>query len=250
MEIFLYGQDHLTSSKALKLAQKEIKGIFSEETRKKVVTSAKAVAEIAQGKLAVYGINTGFGPLCTSKISAEDTQTLQENLLKSHAVGLGEPVPVEISKLMMVLKLQALAQGFSGIRLETLERIAWMLEKDIIPVVPIQGSVGASGDLAPLSHLFLPLIGLGKVHFGGEITSTQKALHQFSKSPLSLGPKEGLALINGTQFMAAYGVKVVDRLNNLLIHADITGAMMLEGLMGSIKPFSAELHQLRPFAGK
>lgn len=249
MEIFHFGQDHLTSSKALKLARKEIKGIFSEETRKKVVTSAKAVAEIAQGEKVVYGINTGFGPLCTSKISAEDTLTLQENLLKSHAVGLGEPVPIEISKLMLVLKLHALAQGFSGIRMETLERIAWMLENHIIPVVPIQGSVGASGDLAPLSHLFLPLLGLGKVHFKGEITPTQKALSFFSKTPISLGPKEGLALINGTQFMAAYGVKVVDRLNNLLVHADITGAMMLEGLMGSIKPFSADLHQLRPFAG-
>lgn len=249
MEIFHYGEDQLTSSKALKLARKEIKGIFSEETRRKVLASAEAVAEIAQGEHAVYGINTGFGPLCTSKISAEDTQTLQENLLKSHAVGLGEPVPVEISKLMMVLKLQALAQGFSGIRMETLERIAWMLENDVVPVVPIQGSVGASGDLAPLSHLFLPLIGLGKVHFAGEIIPTEKALNHFSKTPISLGPKEGLALINGTQFMAAFGVKVVDRLNNLLVHSDITGAMMLEGLMGSIKPFSAELHQLRPFAG-
>jgi histidine ammonia-lyase len=249
MEIFHYGQDHLTCSKALKLARKEIKGVFSSETREKVLASANAVAEIAQGEHAVYGINTGFGPLCTSKISAEDTQTLQENLLKSHAVGLGEPVPAEISRLMMVLKLQALAQGFSGIRMETLERIAWMLENDVIPVVPIQGSVGASGDLAPLSHLFLPLIGLGKVHFAGEIIPTEKALIHFAKTPLSLGPKEGLALINGTQFMAAYGVKVVDRLNNLLVHADITGAMMLEGLMGSIKPFSAELHQLRPFAG-
>ncbi len=249
MEIFHYGQDHLTSSKALKLARKEIKGIFSEETRKKVEASANAVAEIAQGDQVVYGINTGFGPLCTSQISAEDTMTLQENLLKSHSVGLGDPVPVEISRLMIVLKLHALALGFSGIRMETLERISWMLEKDIIPVVPVQGSVGASGDLAPLSHLFLPLIGLGKVHFAGEITPTQKALNHFSKIPLSLGPKEGLALINGTQFMAAYGVKVVDRLNNLLVHADITGAMMLEGLMGSIKPFSAELHQLRPFAG-
>lgn len=249
MEIFHYGQEHLNSSKALKLARKEIKGVFSKETQRKVMDSAEAVAEIAQGEHAVYGINTGFGPLCTSKISPEDTQTLQENLLKSHAVGLGEPVAVEISKLMMVLKLQALSQGFSGIRLETLERIAWMLENDIIPVVPIQGSVGASGDLAPLSHLFLPLIGLGKVHFEGEITPTQKVLNHLSKAPLSLGPKEGLALINGTQFMAAYGVKVVERLNNLLVHADITGAMMLEGLMGSIKPFSPELHQLRPFAG-
>lgn len=249
MEIFHYGQDHLTCSIALKLARKELKGDFSLQTRSKVLASAQAVAEIAKGKSAVYGINTGFGPLCTSKISEKDTQTLQENLLKSHAVGLGEPVTTEISRLMLVLKLQALAQGYSGIQLETLERIAWMLEQDIVPVVPIQGSVGASGDLAPLSHLFLPLIGLGKVHFEGKISPTAEILKQFSKESISLGPKEGLALINGTQFMAAYGVFVVERFHNILAHADITGSMMLEGLMGSIKPFSPELHQLRPYIG-
>jgi histidine ammonia-lyase len=249
MNTFQYGQDQLTVGTALQLARKEIKGELSPETRNKVQASALAVANIAKGEKAVYGINTGFGPLCTSKISAADTQTLQENLLKSHAVGVGEPVPLEISKLMLVLKLQALAQGFSGIRLETLERMGWMLEYDVIPVVPIQGSVGASGDLAPLSHLFLPLLGLGKVHFNGKITTSRKALDHFNLAPIHLGPKEGLALINGTQFMAAYGVKVVDRLHNLLVHADITGAMMIEGLMGSIKPFSPELHQLRPFVG-
>ncbi|MFC5625090.1 histidine ammonia-lyase [Algoriphagus winogradskyi] len=249
MNTFQYGQDQLTVGTALQLARKEIKGELSPETRDKIQASALAVANIANREKAVYGINTGFGPLCTSKISAADTQTLQENLLKSHAVGLGEPVPIEISKLMLVLKLQALAQGFSGIKLETLERMLWMLENDVVPVVPIQGSVGASGDLAPLSHLFLPLLGLGKVHFEGEIYRTSIVFEKLGISPLSLGPKEGLALINGTQFMAAYGVKVVDRLHNLLVHADITGAMMIEGLMGSIKPFSPDLHQLRPFAG-
>ncbi len=249
MKTFHYGQDHLTASLALQLATKEIKGILSPETIAKVEQSAQAVAQIAQGEAAVYGINTGFGPLCTTRISAADTTTLQENLLKSHAVGLGDLIPEEISRLMLVLKIHALAQGFSGIRLETLERILWMLENDMIPTVPEQGSVGASGDLAPLSHLFLPLIGLGKVHFQGEIVKTQKALAHFSKDALALGPKEGLALINGTQFMAAHGVKIVDRLHNLLTHASITGAMMIEGLMGSIKPFTAALHQLRPFAG-
>ena len=215
MEIFNYGIDHLKASTALKLARKEIKGILSSETREKVQASSQAVANIAKGEKAVYGINTGFGPLCTSKISAADTQTLQENLLKSHAVGLGEPVPVEISKLMLVLKLQALAQGYSGIRLETLERMIWMLENDVIPVVPIQGSVGASGDLAPLSHLFLPLLGLGKVHYKGEIKLTAEVIERLGMKALSLGPKEGLALINGTQFMAAYGVTIVDRRHNL-----------------------------------
>lgn len=249
MKTFHYGQDHLTASIALKLAKKEIKGAFSPETIKKVKASAEAVAQIAQGEKAVYGINTGFGPLCTTRISAEDTTTLQENLLKSHAVGVGEYIPGEISRLMLVLKIHALAQGFSGIRLETLERILWMLENDVIPVVPEQGSVGASGDLAPLSHLFLPMIGLGKVHFDGAIQKAGEVLKKFGKSPLDLGPKEGLALINGTQFMAAFGVLIVDRLHNLLTHANITGAMMIEGLMGSIKPFKAELHQLRPYSG-
>lgn len=246
---FHYGRDHLTSSIALKIARKKIAGIFHPDTKEKVTASAKAVAKIAKGEQAVYGINTGFGPLCTTRISESDTRTLQENLLKSHAVGLGEPIPIEISKLMLILKIHALAQGFSGIQWETLERLAWMLDHDITPVIPMQGSVGASGDLAPLSHLALPLIGLGKVHYEGDIISAGKALHHFNMKPLALGPKEGLALINGTQFMAAFGVTVVDRLSNVLRNADITGAMMIEGLMGSIKPFSPELHELRPYTG-
>jgi histidine ammonia-lyase len=249
MKTFHYGQDLLTSSLALKLARKEMKGVFSHETLQKINTSSAAVAQIAKGEKAVYGINTGFGPLCTTRISSDDTTTLQENLLKSHAVGVGDYIPEEISRLMLVLKIHALAQGFSGIRLETLERIHWMLEYDVIPVVPEQGSVGASGDLAPLSHLFLPLIGLGKVHNEGAIQKAGEVLKKLNKAPLFLGPKEGLALINGTQFMAAFGVQIVEKLHNLLTHASITGAMMIEGLMGSIKPFTAELHQLRPFAG-
>ena len=249
MKIFHYGQDKLTASLALGLASGEIQGVFSPETVQKIQDSAQAVEKIAQGEAIVYGINTGFGPLCTSKISASDTRTLQENLLKSHAVGVGEPVDLEISKLMMVLKIHALSLGFSGIQWETVERIHWMLEQDIVPLVPIQGSVGASGDLAPLSHLFLPLIGLGKVSYRGSIQKSGEVLEMLGKKPLQLGPKEGLALINGTQFMAAHGVKVVQKLHNLLTHASITGAMMIEGLMGSVKPFSVDLHQLRPHTG-
>lgn len=249
MKTFHYGEDCLTASLALGLARREIQGILSPGTLQKIRHSAIAVEKIAQGDSVVYGINTGFGPLCTTKISASDTKTLQENLLKSHAVGVGEPVDLEISKLMLVLKIHALAQGYSGIQLETVERIIWMLENDFIPVVPIQGSVGASGDLAPLSHLFLPLIGLGNVHYQGKVQRTETVLTTLGKKPLQLGPKEGLALINGTQFMAAHGVKVVERMHNVLSHASITGAMMVEGLMASVKPFSAELHQLRPYVG-
>lgn len=246
---FQYGQEHLTASIALGIANGEIKGVLSRETRSRVKKSAAAVQEIVANGNPVYGINTGFGPLCTTLISPDQTQKLQENLLKSHAVGIGEPIPIEIAKLMLVLKLHALAKGYSGIRESTLDRILWHIDHNITPVVPKQGSVGASGDLAPLSHLFLPLIGLGRVHFKGEIMPTAKAFQLLDIEPISLGPKEGLALINGTQFIAAFGVKVVERLYNILAHADITGAMMLEGLLGSVKPFSAELHQLRPYAG-
>ncbi|WP_373496345.1 histidine ammonia-lyase [Aquiflexum sp.] len=246
---FHYGQEHLTASIALGIARGEIQGFLTEESREKVRASAKAVENIVANGKPVYGINTGFGPLCTTMISPDQTQKLQENILKSHAVGLGEPIPREIAKLMMILKLHALAKGYSGIQEQTLDRIMWHIEHDVIPVVPKQGSVGASGDLAPLSHLFIPLIGLGKVHYQGKTLTTAEALQQHQLEPIHLGPKEGLALINGTQFMSAFGVKVLDRFYNILAHADITGAMMLEGLLGSIKPFSAELHQLRPYAG-
>jgi histidine ammonia-lyase len=246
-QIFNYGTDHLTAKLALAISNGEIKGILSQSTRDKVLESSKVVERIAISDKAVYGINTGFGPLCTAMISAVDTRKLQENILKSHAVGVGEPIDSEISKLMLVLKLQALAQGYSGIKIETLDRMIWFLEIGATPVVPKQGSVGASGDLAPLSHLFLPLIGLGKVHYKGEITATAQLLQEYQMSPLQLGPKEGLALINGTQFIAAHAVKVVQRLENVLASADIISAMMIEGLQGSEKPFHAQLHQLRPY---
>lgn len=248
-QIFKYGTDFLTAKKALAISEGKIKGILSPGTREKVRQSSTIVENIAVADKAVYGINTGFGPLCTTMISAEDTRILQENILKSHAVGTGVPVPEEISRLMLVLKVQALAQGYSGIQESTLDRIIWHLETGAIPVVPIQGSVGASGDLAPLSHLFLPLIGFGQVHYQGRIISTAELFEEHQMTAIHLGPKEGLALINGTQFIAAHGVKVVEKLHNLLATADLSAAMMLEGLLGSIKPFSAELHKLRPFKG-
>lgn len=246
-QIFNYGTDHLTAKLALAISKGEVKGILSESTRAKVFESSQVVERIAISGKAVYGINTGFGPLCTAMISAVDTRKLQENILKSHAVGVGEPIDSEISKLMLVLKLQALAQGFSGIKIETLDRMIWFLEIGATPVVPKQGSVGASGDLAPLSHLFLPLIGLGKVHYKGKIIATAELLKDHHIQPLQLGPKEGLALINGTQFIAAHAVKVVQRLENVLSSADIIAALMIEGLQGSEKPFHAKLHQLRPY---
>ncbi|MFM1877366.1 MAG: hypothetical protein RLZZ241_232 [Bacteroidota bacterium] len=249
MNTFEFGAEQLTAGKALSLARGQIKGMINAHTRKRIQDCQHIVTDMANAGAPVYGINTGFGPLCTTRISPDQTNQLQINILKSHSVGVGTPIAPEIAKLMLVLKLQALAQGHSGVQECTLDRILWLLEHDITPVVPSQGSVGASGDLAPLAHLFLPLIGLGQVHFKNKVIPSKELYDVFKLSPLSLGPKEGLALINGTQFIAAHAVLVIEKLHNCLSQADIIGAMMIEGLQGSVKPFHPNLHQLRPFPG-
>lgn len=247
VETFHFGIDNLSSYKALAICNGTVKAVFSEEARKKVRASAALVAKIVDSNQVVYGINTGFGPLCTTSINAADTRKLQENILKSHAVGVGEPIEKELAKLMLILKVHALAQGFSGIQEETLDRILWHIEQDIIPIVPKQGSVGASGDLAPLSHLFLPLIGLGRVYYQNEVRETAYLFQELGMSAIHLGAKEGLALINGTQFILAHAVKAVSEFHRILMSADLIAGLMLEGLNASIKPFYKELHVLRPY---
>ncbi|MEM8998942.1 MAG: histidine ammonia-lyase [Bacteroidota bacterium] len=246
---FLYGEDQLTPGIALSIARGQTAGKLSGSVREKINKSAAIVQGIVDKGTPVYGINTGFGPLCTTKISKEETKHLQKNILQSHSVGVGAPIANELAKLMLILKVHALAKGHSGISLGTLERILWHLEHNAIPIVPSQGSVGASGDLAPLSHLFLPLIGLGKVNYKGTPISTEKWFKKAHLQALQLGPKEGLALINGTQFIAAHGILALEKLQFCLKQADIIGAMMLEGLQGSLKPFHEALHKLRPFKG-
>jgi histidine ammonia-lyase len=249
MHAFRYGEDLLTVGKALKICNGTLKAIFSESARRQIVSCQQNVKKIVGARRVVYGINTGFGPLCTKIISSEDTETLQNNILRSHSVGVGPPTPPEIVKLMMILKIHSLSKGYSGIRFETLQRIQWHLDNDLVPVVPSQGSVGASGDLAPLAHLFLPLIGLGSLWHNGEPQNTGDILKKYSQEPLKLAPKEGLALINGTQFISAYAVKVAEELQNCLDHADIIAAMNLEAMLGSQQPFLPELHALRPYEG-
>jgi histidine ammonia-lyase len=246
---FQYGSGHLTIGICLDIASGKCKGIIESEARECIRMSRAAVEEIVHHEKPVYGINTGFGPLCDTHISEADTSLLQSNILKSHSVGIGKPIPTEIAKLMLITKVHALAQGYSGIRIEVLERIIWHIDHDVIPVVPEKGSVGASGDLAPLSHLFLPLIGLGVVDDGGQTIPAKEVLSAYGLQPINLGPKEGLALINGTQFILAFAVKAVERLHQALERADLIGAMSLEGLMGSARPFDPRLHQLRPFQG-
>lgn len=249
MRIFNFGIDNLSPGLLLEMAKGEVKGEFNNEAIQKISKSHGDIKQIVESRKVLYGVNTGFGPLCTSIISKEETSELQNNILKSHSVGIGDPVSKEISRLMLILKIHSLSHGFSGISLTTLQRVRFLLENDIIPVVPSQGSVGASGDLAPLAHLFLPLIGLGKVYYNNKIYETSTVFQKEGIKPLELGPKEGLALINGTQFIAAFAVKILEKLHNCLDTADIIGAMTLESQLGSVKPFREELHKIRPFIG-
>ncbi|HBH49608.1 MAG TPA: histidine ammonia-lyase [Bacteroidales bacterium] len=246
---FHYGEDTLTVGIALDIARGKRKGILSEKNLKVVRKCRETVENIVHKQKTVYGINTGFGPLCTTLIGEEDTRTLQHNLLMSHSVGVGKNIPSEIAKLMLIFKVHSLSKGYSGVAVKTLERILWHIEEDIIPCVPEQGSVGASGDLAPLAHLFLPLIGLGTVNYQGEEFPTQKLFDLLNIEPIHLGPKEGLALINGTQFISAFASAALEKMQNCLDSADIIAAMNLEAMMGSVKSFDAELHSLRPYSG-
>ena len=246
---FKYGSDRLGVATASALAAGELMGHISADTEKRIRVSEQHVTEIVGSQKTVYGINTGFGILANTKISEEDTRILQHKILQSHSVGVGEPIPVEVARIMLITKIHALAQGYSGVQLETLQRLLWHLREDVIPVVPEKGSVGASGDLAPLAHLFLPLIGLGEVFHKGVRRPALEVLEKFGMAPVQLGPKEGLALINGTQFILAYAVKGVQRLHNCLEAADIIGAMSLEALTGTKSPFDERLHLLRPYRG-
>jgi histidine ammonia-lyase len=246
---FQYGSERLSVGAAIALANGSLKGAFPADAIQKIRASQQHVANIVNQNTTVYGVNTGFGILANTKISKADTHTLQHKILQSHSVGVGDPIPTEIAKLMLITKVHALAQGYSGVQWETLQRICWHIDEDIIPAVPEKGSVGASGDLAPLAHLFLPLIGLGEVFIGGKCIPAAEALNRYGLSPLQLGPKEGLALINGTQFILSYAVKAVQRLHYCLEAADIIGAMSLEALTGTKAPFDERLHQLRPFKG-
>jgi histidine ammonia-lyase len=247
---FRYGIDKLTVEVALNIARDQIKGVLTEETKAKIVSSFEAAQSIAKGDQLVYSINTGFGSLCTTKISLEETGKLQENLLKSHSVGVGSPIEYELSKLMLILKVQTLSKGYSGSSLKIVERICWHIDNNYISLVPKQGAVGASGDLAPLAHLFLPLIGLGFLTRDGEnYIKSEKILKEHNLEPLKLHAKEGLALINGTQFIAAYAIKIVEMFSRALDHADLIGALTLESYLASPQPFAEKLIELRPHRG-
>lgn len=198
-----------------------------------------------------YGINTGFGALAQKRIDAEQVRQLQRNLLLSHSCGVGPPVPPAITRLMLQLKIHALGLGYSGVSLETLHQLIALERHRITPVVPSRGSVGASGDLAPLAHLCLPLIGVGEVWSEDDSARipAKEALSAAGLEPIELRAKDGLALINGTQLMSAYGAYCLERATRLVALADLIAAMSLEALQGSIKPFDQRVHAVRPHRG-
>jgi histidine ammonia-lyase len=216
----------------------------------KIVASAAAVARILARHEPVYGINTGFGKLASAKISDDDLMTLQRNIVLSHAAGVGEPMPVPIARLMMALKLASLAQGASGVQLATVELLGSLLAKGLTPVIPAQGSVGASGDLAPLAHMAAAMIGTGEMWVGSVRTPARQALSDAGFSPLVLGPKEGLALLNGTQFSCAYALAGLFEAERLFASALLTGALSTEAAKGSDAPFDPRIHALRGHQGQ
>lgn len=198
----------------------------------------------------IYGINTGFGSLYNVSISDEDLGTLQQNLVMSHACGTGDEVPHEIVKLMLLLKVQALAYGNSGVQLVTVERLIDFYNNDVLPVIYTQGSLGASGDLSPLAHLCLPLLGMGEVFYKGTKQDAAGVCKKLGWSPIELRSKEGLALLNGTQFMSAYGVWCVMQAQQLAAKADLIAALSLDAYDGRIEPFNHLIHQIRPHRGQ
>lgn len=234
--------DILLSDKKLQL---------SEESTEKIKKCRQYLdAKMEENSTPIYGINTGFGALYNVKIHGDNLQKLQENLVMSHACGTGEEVPQEIVKLMLLLKIQSLSYGHSGVQLATINRLIDFYNNNIFPVVYTQGSLGASGDLAPLAHLALTLIGLGEVDVNGTRISGKELLEKFDWKPINLQSKEGLALLNGTQFMSAYGIYNVLKSYKLSYLADVIGAISLEGFDGRIEPFNELIHLVRPHNGQ
>lgn len=234
-----------------KILTDEKKIILSEQAKNNIVTCRNYLDKrIQSGKEPIYGINTGFGSLCNTEVSPKNLEKLQENLVRSHACGTGDEVCPEVIKLMLLLKIQGLAYGYSGITLETVERLIYFYNHNILPVVYTQGSLGASGDLAPLAHLSLPLLGLGEVYVNGKKIKTSVVLKKHNLKPLKLKSKEGLALLNGTQFMSAYGVWCIIQAKQLHLLADKIAAVSIDAFNCRIEPFSELIQNVRPYKGQ
>ncbi|MGG7036444.1 MAG: histidine ammonia-lyase [Flavobacterium sp.] len=243
--------DALSLEKLQEIISQNRRLSLSEEAKEKIQKCRTYLDEkMASNDAPIYGINTGFGSLCNVKISNENLSQLQENLVKSHACGTGDEVPHDIVKIMLLLKIQSLSYGHSGVQLVTVERLVDFYNNDILPVIYTQGSLGASGDLAPLAHLSLPLLGEGEVYHDGFRQPAKKVLDKMGWEPIQLQSKEGLALLNGTQFMSSYGCYVLLKAMKYSYLADVISAVSLEGFDGRIEPFNELIHFVRPHKGQ
>ena len=251
METHHISAQPLTVERVREILESGCKLALSNELRERIVRCRTYLDEkMARCDDPIYGISTGFGSLCNVTISPEDLSRLQQNLVCSHACGTGDRVPSEVVRLILLLKIQSLSYGHSGVQLRTVERLIDFYNHDILPVVYQQGSLGASGDLAPLAHLSLPLLGMGEVEYEGAVRPSAQILEKFGWEPIELHSKEGLALLNGTQFMSAYGVWSILAAKRLSEWADRIAAMSLDAFDGRIEPFSAQVHAIRAHRGQ
>lgn len=248
-KVILTGE-HLTLEQLVEVSRKNARVEISSEARKNVENSRKIVDKIVEDERVVYGVTTGFGEFCNVKISKKDCAQLQENLIRSHACGYGDCFSTDTVRAVMLTRANALAKGYSGIRPQTLDTLIAMLNKGVHPQIPEKGSLGASGDLAPLSHMVLPMLGLGEAEYGGEILSGAEAMRRAEIDPIRLDAKEGLALINGTQVLTSVGALATYDCLHLIKLGDIAAALTIEALRGIVDAFDDRIHQIRNQQGQ
>lgn len=250
MEIHQINADFLSIQKVKSIINSKTSIVLSKSTEEKIIKCRKYLDGKSEKDEVHYGINTGFGSLCNTVISNDQLSQLQRNLVISHACGLGDEVPKPIVKLMILLKIQGLSYGHSGVQLQTVQRLIDFYNNDIIPVIYQLGSLGASGDLAPLAHMALPLLGEGEVYYKGQKMASSEMLEKMNWSAITLQSKEGLALLNGTQFMSAFGVWNIIQSEKLSFVADMVGAVSLEGFDGRLNPFNKNVNEIRKQEGQ
>lgn len=251
MEHHLISADHLSIERVCEILDRRLPLALSDDSRQRIVHCREYLdRKMDNPERPIYGITTGFGSLCDISVDRDQLAQLQKNLVMSHACGTGERVPSDVVRLILLLKIQSLSYGHSGVQLATVERLIDFFNDDVLPVVYQQGSLGASGDLAPLAHMSLPLLGLGEVEYEGAVCPAAEVLARKGWQPIELQSKEGLALLNGTQFMSAYGVWSLIRARRLSEWADCIAALSLEAFDGRIEPFCDEVHLIRAHRGQ
>ncbi|MEQ3089817.1 aromatic amino acid ammonia-lyase, partial [Alistipes onderdonkii] len=251
MEHHHISAEHLSLARIREILERHLPLALSDDARARIVRCREYLdRKMENPERPVYGITTGFGSLCDISVGYDELAQLQKNLVMSHACGTGERVPSDVVKLILLLKIQSLSYGHSGVQLATVERLIDFFNNDVLPVVYQQGSLGASGDLAPLAHMSLPLLGLGEVEYKGAVRPAAGVLSERGWQPIELQSKEGLALLNGTQFMSAYGVWALIQSRRLSEWADRIGALSLDAFDGRIEPFCDEVHLIRAHRGQ